>query len=283
MARLRVVEAGPGLLEIDEREDGRPLADLRDEEASLVRIAPHVYGRVPTRDGRVRLLRLARGAATNAVSVHVAIVDDRSHLGRAFIDAPRMVLRTARLPVAEPGDRFGPGRYGHCFFDEEELLGEIDLAGLAVATRRGFTFTLVAIDPGAERPPPEEADSFAIEVARAVRLLRVVDAGRARKTPEQILAAMRARGIGTGRARGPIGRALLRRAIGWVDALGPGGASCYRRILLESALDAGAARETVVFGLDVGSTGHVAFLDREDRAFDVSFAIPGADSTADPA
>ena len=54
-----------------------------------------------------------------------------------------------------------------------------------------------------------------------------------------------------------------------------GGASCYRRILLESALDAGAARETVVFGLDVGSTGHVAFEDREERAFDVSFAIPG--------
>jgi hypothetical protein len=84
---------------------------------------------------------------------------------------------------------------------------------------------------------------------------------------------MRARGA-TATARGPIGRARLRRAIGWVDALAPGGANCYRRALLEIALDAGAARETVVFGLDVGRTGHIAFEDREERTFDVSFAVP---------
>ena len=274
LARLRVVKVGAGSLEIDEHEDGRSLAELLDDETDVVRIAPGVYARVPTSEGRVRLLRLARSAARRAVSIHVAIGDDKSYLGRAVLDAPRKLLRAARLPVAEPGDRFGPEHYTHCFFDEEELLGEIERAGLRVTTRKGFRFELVAVDPGAERVL-EDADAFAIEVARAMRLVPIVDRGRAKETPEQVLAAMRERGVQTERARGPIGRARLRRAIGWVDALGPGGASCYRRILLESALDAGAARETVVFGLDVGRTGHVAFEDREERTFDVSFAIPG--------
>jgi hypothetical protein len=160
----------------------------------------------------------------------------------------------------------------HCFFDEEALLAEIERAGLAVTRRKGFLFTLVATDPAEERAA-EEADSFTVEVARVTRLVRAVDVARKRETPDHVLAAMRARGLATNRRRGPIGRARLRRAIGWVDALG--GASCYRRILLESALDAGAARETVVFGLDVGRTGHVAFEDREERTFDVSFAMPG--------
>jgi len=67
--------------------------------------------------------------------------------------------------------------------------------------------------------------------------------------------------------------------VGWTDALLPGSPSCYRRVLLEVALDGGAARETVVFGLDVGSTGHVAFENREERLFDVSFTIPPSSAT----
>ena len=283
MARLRVsgtqataghdpaLDGGP-VLEIDERAGGRPIAELRDDEARIVRLARGVYAGVPTSEGRVRLLRLARSAATHGVVLHVAIAGEKSHLGRAVIDAPRRALRALGLPVAEPGDRFGPERFAHCFFDEEELLGEVERAGLTVASRRGFSFFLVATDPGVERAA-EDADSFALEVARATRLVRRVDAERARETPERIIADMRARGTRTENARGPIGRARLRRAISWVDALGPGGESCYRRVLLELALDAGAARETVVFGLDVGTTGHVAFEDREERTFDVSFAI----------
>lgn len=279
MARLRArnVADDPALgsgsvLEIDRRDDGRPIDALREDEAAIVRIAEDVYARVPTSEGRVRLLRLARSAAKSSVLLHVAISDDQSHVGRAVIDAPRRALRAAGLPVAEPGDRFGPDHYAHCFFDEEELLGEIARAGLAIAARRGFSFSLVATDPGVE-PTVEDADSFALEVARTTRLVPRVDAGRKRETPERIVAAMRARGTKSDKTRGPVGRARLRRAIGWVDALVPGGASCYRRILLELALDAGAARETVVFGLDVGSTGHVAFEGREDRTFDVAFAI----------
>ena len=272
LARLRAVKAGKYVLEIGEQPEGRPLAELLDDEVPHVRLAPGVYAHLPSREARATLLRLARTAATETVLLHVAVGDDQSHLGRAFIDAPRALLRAARLPVAEPGDRFGPGRYLHCFFDEEELLSEFDQAGLAVTRRKGFLFTLAATDP-AEQRAAEEADSFALEVTRVTGVVRTVDAARKGETPERALAAMRARGLSTQRSRGPVGRARLRRAIGWVDALR--GASCYRRILLESALDAGAARETVVFGLDVGRTGHVAFEDREERTFDVSFAIPG--------
>ena len=252
-------------------ERGRPLTELGERQVAVVSIERDVYKRVPTTEGRVRLLETARRAARTAVVVHVTMTDDRSHLGRIAIDAPRAILRAAGVRAAEPGDRFGPQGYRHDFFDEEALVGEVSRAGLAVAKRSGFMFVLQPAPPDFE--PREHADSFASELTRVVPMVREVDRRRTKDTPQRILAAMRARGAHR-KERGPIGRARLRRAIGWVDALLPGGANCYRRILLEVALDAGAARETVVFGLDVGSTGHVAFENREERAFDVSFAIP---------
>jgi hypothetical protein len=51
------------------------------------------------------------------------------------------------------------------------------------------------------------------------------------------------------------------------------GPNCFRRTLLELSLDAGAARERIVFGLDVGRTGHVTFKGREDRSFDVVYEL----------
>jgi hypothetical protein len=146
-------------------------------------------------------------------------------------------------------------------------------------------FTLTRLEPDEcdehplrhERASRENAEPFALELARVLRQVRAIDDRRAKQTPQRMLDDLRARAA-TSKERGPIGRARLRRAIGWVDAALPSGASCYRRVLLELALDAGAARETVVFGLDVGSTGHVAFEDREERTFDVAFAIPASSS-----
>lgn len=240
---------------------------------AVVRIARGVYASVPTAAGRIELLEMARRAAREEIEVHVVVTSEQSHLGRLAIDAPRKVLRAAGVRTADPGDRFGGDQYSHCFFDEEGLLEEIARAGLVVTKRHGFTFTLRSRRREGSSIPPEIADPFPLEVARVTRLVREVDRVRSSESPQEVLASMRARGA-EGKARGPIGRARLRRAIGWVDALVPGGANCYRRVLLEVALDAGAARETVVFGLDVGSTGHVAFADSEERSFDVSFAIP---------
>lgn len=259
--------AGADVLEV-RAGPGEPLATM--PTATVVHLARGVYARVPTREARIQLLDIAKRAATEAVVLHVAIENEGSYVGRIAVDAPRRLLRAFGARVPEPGDRFGPDRYGHCFFDEEALIEELTEAGLAIVNRRGFTFVLRAAQA---REEPEDAAAFGAELLHVARMVRKVDAVRATLPPREALSAMRTRGRHA-KARGPIGRARLRRAIGWIDAMLPGTASCYRRILLEVALDAGAARETVVFGLDVGSTGHVAFEHREERSFDVSFAIP---------
>lgn len=273
LARLRVRFEGEAVAIIDASERGERLEALAAACVDVVRIERDVYARVPTAEGRVRLLSLAERAARSNVELHVLVSDEKSHLGRLAIDAPRRLLRAVGVRAAEPGDRFGPARYVHCFFDEETLLAELHRARLVVSSRRGFVFSLRRAEAHDERSPEERPEPFSAELTRVARRVREVDERRARDTPQHVLAELRARGV-TAKERGPIGRARLRRAIGWVDAARPGGPNCYRRILLELALDAGAARETVVFGLDVGSTGHVAFEDREERTFDVAFSIP---------
>ncbi len=293
LARLRVrVEANGAngsVAVIDGRDEGEPLGAaealgaLGAARVDAVRLERNVYARVPTAAGRVRLLSLASRAVKPSaeradpespeIALHVVISDDRSHLGRVALDAPRRILRAIGAHVAEPGDRFGPDRYAHCFFDEETLLDEVRDAGLVVVARKGFVFSLRRADARDARAPSEHAEPFTAEVARVARRVRAIDARRLHDTPERVLTELRASGS-TMKRRGPIGRARLRRAIGWVDAMVPGGPNCLRRVLLEVALDEGAANETVVFGLDVGSTGHVAFEDREERTFDVAFRIP---------
>lgn len=247
------------------------IGELAISDDGDVHLARGVYASVPTRAGRIELLRRAQARTRGRVVVVVPVVDARTHLGRIAFDAPRAVLRSLGLPVREGGDRIVDGAFVHCFFDEEQLLGELAEAGLVVVERRGSTFVL-------ERggAPAETADDLSSELARVSRVVRVADDVRRRESPERAIAAMRERGRRE-KARGPIGRARLRRAIGWVDALVPGGENCYRRVLVELALDAGAAEEAVVLGLDVGRTGHIAFEDREDMPFDVAFRLPALD------
>lgn len=118
----------------------------------------------------------------------------------------------------------------------------------------------------------EIADSFGRELARVLGAVGAAERLRRNETPERAIAVMRARGQRM-KKRGPVGRVRLRRAVGWVDAVFPGGPNCFRRVLVELGLDAGAAGEVIVFGLDVGRTGHVSFKGSEDRAFDVAFEI----------
>jgi hypothetical protein len=208
----------------------------------------------------------------------VPIHADRTHLARAALDAPRAAARAlvggaGAAAIPEPGDRFADGGFVHAFFDEEPLYAEIARARLGVESRRGFRFRLTR---AAHERGREIADPFALELARASRLVSLAERARTADPPERALARMRELGARAVR-RGPVGRARLRRAIGWVDALFRSGPNCYRRTLLELALDRGAAEEIVVFGLDVGRTGHVAFKDREELAFDVLFERgPGA-------
>lgn len=104
----------------------------------------------------------------------------------------------------------------------------------------------------------EDFPLLAREAARAFVALPSVEWRRRHEGPEPLLA--RYRDLGRIRRRRPDSeRALLRSAIGFLDRLFPGGGNCYRRVLLEIALDAGAAEEPFVMGFrltDAGNDGH---------------------------
>jgi hypothetical protein len=68
--------------------------------------------------------------------------------------------------------------------------------------------------------------------------------------------------------RSPGEREILRKAIRWVDRHWPAEPNCYRRILLEIALDRGASREKVIMGFRQGGgpgSGH-AWLESDPPA-----------------
>lgn len=243
-----------------------PLFEAHGLEAATVRIQPAVYGAIPTSDARARLLGEAAGIAP-IVRVHAPLLDG-AHRGRLAIDLPRRLLRRVGLRAAEPGDRFADP-YRHLLFDDEAIATEGASAGLAFTAREGAWVVFRR-----EAQPAESANTFATECVHAARTILGAERIRRGESPERAVAFMRARGL-SAPARGVVGRARLRRAIGWVDAAFPGGPNCFRRVLTEVSLDGGAAKETLVFGLDVGKTGHVAFKGAEERSFDVAFEIRG--------
>lgn len=101
------------------------------------------------------------------------------------------------------------------------------------------------------------------ELCRVLCVLPGVELGRKREGPEPLAQRLRRRAR---RARGRNEREELRRVIRWVDTRMPGGPNCYRRVLLETRLDAGAARARIVFGLRKGggkASGH-AWLEGEE-------------------
>jgi hypothetical protein len=98
-----------------------------------------------------------------------------------------------------------------------------------------------------------------LELFRVIIALPAVESTRRTKGFEGAVSAMRARG--THRFQREWGqRVFLQRAIAWLDSHIPGGTNCYRRVLLELSLDAGAAGEPVVIGLNPRGgpgSGHV--------------------------
>lgn len=111
-----------------------------------------------------------------------------------------------------------------------------------------------------------------LELARVLREIRRAERLRLTRGPAEAVNLQRARGRRK-RRRSAEGRRILRRAITSADARYLGGANCFRRVLVELALDAGAAEDRLVFGLDIGRTGHVAFEGTEDATFDVVFVL----------
>lgn len=62
-------------------------------------------------------------------------------------------------------------------------------------------------------------------------------------------------------------RSAMQRMIRVVDGLCPGGPNCFRRCLLETALDRGAAEQRIVLGLKAHGgpgSGHAWLADAEE-------------------
>lgn len=121
-------------------------------------------------------------------------------------------------------------------------------------------------------------------VAGALRdLLRIgiqlpaIEWRRRTEGPGSLVPWLRVRGRSAER-RSPEERVRLRRWITLVDRLIPGPPNCYRRALLEIALDAGAAEEPLHMGLKVPGgprSGH-AWLGSDGTSvgnYDVQFDI----------
>lgn len=96
------------------------------------------------------------------------------------------------------------------------------------------------------------------EVCWILAILPKMEWHRCRSGPS--LAVASARRSGRGRAtRSPVERRRLQRAIEWVDSHLPMSSNCYRRALLEIALDSGAASEPLTMGFRAGGgegSGH---------------------------
>ena len=234
LAALVVVGAGTDAAIIT-RGGGASLFGPALPHASVVRVEPRVYTETPTSDARVRLLAAASAIAPR-IEVHAPIVSDGTYRGRLAIDLPRRAARALGLAAAEPGDRFG-GRFAHAFFDEEPIIEEASRAGLGFVVRRGAWVILERSDVRSV----EVAAPFGREVVRALAVVREAERLRLANAPERAVRAMRERGR-LAKARGPIGRARLRRAIGWVDAAFPGGPNCFRRTLVENRARRGRRR-----------------------------------------
>lgn len=110
------------------------------------------------------------------------------------------------------------------------------------------------------------------ELLGVLRVLSLVESARRTQGPRPLLEDLRRRGARAAE-RSPKRRRCLRRAIAWVDRCL--GANCFRRALLETALDRGAARESVSFGFSAAEpqlSGH-AWLGAEEQTATYDFTV----------
>lgn len=87
-----------------------------------------------------------------------------------------------------------------------------------------------------------------VDLGHLLIALPLVEWGRRFQGPARAVSDLRRLGRRS-KERSPSEREALRRTIARVDARFPGGGNCYRRVLCEIALDAGAARDPVHLGL----------------------------------
>jgi SAM-dependent methyltransferase len=232
--------------------------DVAVPSFDLVLIASDVLCGIPGRINRIAALTRARSLVEPDGRVVMAACSGRGP-ARVLIEAPRAALRMLGLGHREPGDRFawqGPPptrRFVHVYADDVELARELEAAGLAYDGRIAG-FVVACESTRAPRPAGGIFDAAA-ETVRVLSLLPRVERARQQAGPAELAATMRLLSDGAP-YRAPLERARLRSTIAWCDRMVPLGAGCYRRALLEMALDAGAAQEPLVLGLRRHGLGH---------------------------
>jgi hypothetical protein len=90
----------------------------------------------------------------------------------------------------------------------------------------------------------------ALDPIRALGWLFRAERSKRRTGPTAVVAVFRAAGM-RAPSRSPSERARLRSLIRRLDHYFPAGPNCYRRALVEIAMDAGAAREPLHLGLNL--------------------------------
>jgi hypothetical protein len=101
-----------------------------------------------------------------------------------------------------------------------------------------------------------ELPSTLVDAWRVLRLLPQIESLRRAQGPQQAISAVRLLGQKTA-PRNEQSRRCLRRAIHWVDCSLADGGNCYRRALLEMALDGAAASQPFIMGFKTNPR-HVA-------------------------
>ena len=117
-----------------------------------------------------------------------------------------------------------------------------------------------------------ELPSTLAELLNVLRVLPEIESARRKCGPRPLLEDLRRRAA-RAPERGAVRRRCLRRAIAWVDRCL--GANCFRRTLLETALDRGAASEAVSLGFSTGGaqlSGH-AWLGAEEQPVTYDFTV----------
>lgn len=93
-----------------------------------------------------------------------------------------------------------------------------------------------------------ERTALLAELLRVLAVLPVIEVARRLFGPGPAIKVLRGSALRK-LLRDSAGRQRLHRAVGWVDRHLWPGANCYRRVLLQVALDRGVAAEPVYFGL----------------------------------
>lgn len=115
------------------------------------------------------------------------------------------------------------------------------------------------------------------DIALVLKAAAGVEFGRLRLGPHPLLKTLRARGL-SGVARTDAERAQLTKIVRLVDRCFPGGGNCYRRVLLEIAVDPVAAKTPLNMGLRAGGglrSGHAWLASSTEPAarYDAEFSV----------